>query len=130
MARKTYRRLLGPFNIHWSPNLPLTDEDDLLSRLDASMPNELSGFLPVLGLIHIGSPFDLEPIRSREVDVCPFFSFGETLRFLEEHFNPRILERRDREAGPFHNLDRVISSVTVGNGGGGGVGGGLVLFYE
>jgi len=126
----THRRLLDPLNIHWGPNIPLADEDNLLPGIDASKPNELSRLLPILGLIHIGPPFDLEPIRSAEVDIRPLFSLGKTLRFLEEDFDSRVLERRDRKAGPFHDLDRVIPGVTVRYGGGRRVSGGLVLFHK
>ena len=94
------------------------------------MPDELSKLLPILGLIYISPPFDLKPVESTEVNVCPFFSLSKALWFLEEYFYSSVLGRCDRKAGPFHDLDRVISGVTIGNGGGGGVSGGLVLFHE
>lgn len=126
----TYRRLLNPLDIHGGPNLPLADEDNLLSWIDTSLPNELSRFFPILGLIHVGPPFDLEPVRSAEVDICPLLSLGKTFWFLEENLDSRILKRRDWKAGPFHDLDRVISGVTVRDGGRRCVSGGLVLFYK
>ena len=126
----TYQRSLGPFNIYRSPNLPLADEYNLLSGFNASEPDEFSRLLPVLCFIHIGPPFDLEPVRPTEVDVRPFFSLGKTLGFFEEYLDSRVLRRGDRKAGSFHNPDQVISGVTVGNGGGGGVSGGLVLFHK
>jgi hypothetical protein len=126
----TYQRFLSPFNIHRGPNLPLTDECSLLSGFNTSEPDEFSRLLPVLCFIHVGPPFDLEPVRSTEVDVRPFFSFGKTLGFFEEYFDSRVLRRGDRKAGSFRNLDRVISGVTVGDGGGGGVSGGPILFHK
>ena len=126
----TYRRPLGPLDIYGSPNFPFADEDGLFSRIYTSIPNELSRLLPILCLINIGPPFDLESIGSDEVDIYPFFSLCKALWFLEEYFYSCVLRRRNRKAGPFHDLDRVISGVTVGNGGSGGVSGGLVLFHE
>ena len=126
----TYQGFLGPFNIHRSPNFPLADEYNILSGLNTSEPDESSRLFPVLCFTHIGPPFDIEPVRSTEVDVRPFFSLGETLGFFEEHFDSRVLRRGDRKAGSFHNLDRIIPGMTVGNGGGGGVCGGLVLFHK
>ena len=126
----THRGPLSPFDIHRSSNLPLADEHNLLSGFNSSEPDEFSRLLPVLCLIHIGPPFDLELVGSIKVDIRPFFALGKTLGFFEKHFNSRVLRRRDRKAGSFYNLDRVVSSVTVGNGGGGSVGGGLVLFHK